>query len=100
MATAAPPLSHDAIAQRAEPLDLELDDVAATQQRAALGSGSAADGARSEHLARAQLFVLRDVRDHLLERPVDRLRAGLAPGLAVHPRRHPQVVDVGDLVER
>ena len=57
--------------------------IAALQERAALGAGAVADGARAEHFAGPQGLVQRGVRDHLLEGPVD--RAGIA--CRTRPRR-------------
>src|SRR5690242_4390716 len=97
MATMTLDFSNNRIAEDPQAFDLEFDAIAALQERAALGAGAVANGARSEHFAGAQGLIHRDVRDHLLEGPVDRARIRVAPDLVVDAAGHAQIVDVGNL---
>src|SRR3954451_1323153 len=84
-------LSSDAIAQDADALDLELDDVPFRQPAAELETRASGRGPRADQLARAQRLAARGVGDRVRERVVHVGRGVLAPHLAVDPHAHDRV---------
>src|SRR3546814_4428492 len=70
------------------------------QIAAMLETAAVADGARAEELARIHGLVGRDARQQILELVVDGAGIAVAPGLAVDPRPHAQIVRIADLVQR
>jgi hypothetical protein len=89
----------DDVAQDADALHLELDDVARLDPAVELQAAAAPDGAASEHVARQHRLLLREVGDDLGERVEHRAEAALGPRLAVHARGHPGRREV-ELVRR
>src|SRR3954449_8380557 len=93
------PPRRNAVAQDADPFDLELHLVAGSQPAliAVLEDAAGADAARADDVARPKLGVARRALDDLVPRPVH--VAEVAPGalLAVHPRDHLQA-KVAELV--
>src|SRR3954468_15918436 len=87
-------LSSDPIAQDADALDLELDDVPFRQPAAELETRAPSRRSRPDHLARAQRLGARRVGDHVGERVVHVGGRVLAPHLAVDPHAHPCVARV------
>src|SRR3569832_899448 len=87
-------LSSDPIAQDADALALELDDVPFRQPAAQLETRASGRGSRPAHLARAQRLRARRVGDHVGERVVQVRGRVLAPHLAVDPLAHPRVARV------
>src|SRR5438552_3902970 len=82
--------SDDSVPQHADSLHLELDDVAALQPATVsmLEDAARADGARAEHVARAQLRVPRGMGDNRLPAVVHVRQVSAGPFLAVHARDH------------
>src|SRR4051812_22060905 len=83
--------SSDAIAQDADALHFELDEVSFCEVAAELEARAAGRGARPDHLARAQGLAARGVGDHVGEGVVHVGARVLAPELAVHAHAHPRV---------
>src|SRR3954452_5408830 len=82
-------LASDPIAQDADALDLELDDVPFRQPAAELETRAPGVLSRPDHLARAQRLGPRRVGDHVGERVVHVGGPVLAQHLAVSPHAHP-----------
>src|SRR4051812_25987973 len=87
------------VAQDAEPLDLDLDDVTGLQQpRRRAGVADAGRRARREQVARPQGEGLRDQRERVADGVDHLVRAPVLDDLAVHPGLHVQAVaQVADL---
>src|SRR5262249_43808815 len=91
---------HDAVAQHADPFDLELDHVARLEETHVLEAAPVADGSRAEELARVKGLGPRHVGDAVLELPSHLARIAPPPFFAVHPRDHCEPVRVAELVGR
>src|SRR5206468_12586239 len=59
----------DAVAQDADPRSLELDHLTRFEEPAQVHPASPAEGPASVHVTGPHALSLRDVRDHLRERP-------------------------------
>src|SRR4051812_10657324 len=88
----------NAVAQHADPLDLELDHVARLQPAlvAVLEDAARPDRARAEDVAGPQLRVARRVRDDRVPRVVHVAEVAARELLAIHARDHlqPQVAEL------
>ena len=89
----------DGVAQDAEALDLDLDDVAGLQQpRGRAGVADAGRRAGGQQVARAQGEGVRDQREGVADGVDHLVGAAVLDGLAVDPGLHPQpVAQVADL---
>src|SRR5436190_746038 len=93
----------DRRAQRRETLDAALDDVARLEEqhrRVRLADRDAARRAGREHVAGLDRDVAREVLDDVGQLPDLVARVDAHAQLAVDRAGHPQVVRIGDLVER
>ena len=90
----------EAVAQDPEALDLQLDLVAGDDLAPDLDRGAAVDGARAEQPPRPQRLTLRGPGDDLVEAEDRLVRVGVADGLAVQPRLHPQPGPPVELIDR
>src|SRR5205807_8489010 len=79
------------VAQDADGLDLQLDDVPGRELPAEVDSAAAPRRARPVDVARADLLGGRDMSDHVAPAPACPGGARPAPFLAVHPAGHPEV---------
>src|SRR6185503_18908521 len=87
-----------AVAQDADALHFQLDDIARAEESHLLQARAVADRARAEELAGVQGLGARGVRDAVLEGPLHLARVAAPPLLAVDPHLHLQAIRVADLV--
>ena len=84
--------------QDANPIDGELDRVAALEKAPNLQPAAIADGAGAENLARVNRLVLRRIGENLLERKEHLPRVPRGARLAVHPDLDLERLGIADLV--
>src|SRR5215210_1669810 len=81
---------HDAVREHADPLDLELDDVAPLEPPAVavLEDAAGADGPRADDVAGAERRIARRMVEDPLPRVVEVAQVPARALLAVHPCDH------------